>query len=52
MRINLILRYFSYIFLSSLKFLFKYLNVENIANTILLALEVSINIFRKDHSVL
>ena len=28
------------------------LNVENIAKTILLALGVSISIFRKDHSVL
>ena len=28
------------------------LNVENIAKTILVALEVSISIFRKDHSVL
>ena len=32
--------------------LFILLNVENIANTILVALEVSISIFRKDHSVL
>ena len=51
-RINLILRYFSYIFLTSLKFLFKYLNFENIAKTILVALEVSISIFMKDHEVL
>ena len=49
---KLSLRYFSYIFLTSLKFSFKYLNVENIAKTILVALEVSISIFRKDHSVL
>ena len=28
------------------------LNVENIAKTILVALEISISIFRKDHSVL
>ena len=28
------------------------LNVENIANIILVAFEVSISIFRKDHSVL
>ena len=49
---NLSLRYFSYIFLTSLKFSFKYLNVENISKTIMVALEVSISIFRKDHSVL
>ena len=40
-----------YMFLTSLKFSFKYLlNVENIAKTILVALEVSISILRKDHS--
>ena len=50
--INLILRYIAYIFFTSLKFLVKYLNVENIAKTILKALEVSISIFMKDHSIL
>ena len=43
---------FIYILLTSLKFrLDILLNVENIAKTILVALEVSISIFRKDHSV-
>ena len=44
---------FIYIFLPSLKFrLDIFLNVENIAKTILVALEVLISILRKDHSVL
>ena len=44
---------FIYIFLTSLRFRLNILlNVKNIAKTVLVALEVSTSIFRKDHSVL
>ena len=45
MHINLLLRYFSYISHFPEVFVF----IENIAKTILVALDVSISIFRKDH---